>query len=65
MKYKLLKPIVYKNPKSPLYEQVIQPDDPVAANGMDFPHLTPGELALLKKRRVLTEYVNVAEPSKK
>ena len=51
-KYIVLKPIVYKNPKSKLYRQVIQPGD---FQLVEFPHLSDNDIKLLVKVRVIAK----------
>jgi hypothetical protein len=51
-KYIVLKPIVYKNPKSKLYRTVIQPGD---FQLLEFPHLSENDLKLLVRIRVLAK----------
>ena len=61
MKYQILKPIFYRGP-GPLNRVTIKPGDEVAKTGIEFPHLSPGEVALLEKKRVIKKYVPMAEP---
>lgn len=47
----VLKSIVYKNPKSKRFNELVRPSDEV----LDFPHLTDEQFARLCKMRVLKE----------
>lgn len=51
-KYVVLKPIVYKNPNSKLYRQVIKPGD---FQLLEFPHLSDNDIKLLIVIRVIAK----------
>lgn len=51
-KFEVLKPIVYKNPDSPLYRQTVTPGQ---VKSLTFPHLPDADINLLVKMKYLGE----------
>ena len=55
-RYPIIGNIVYHGP-GPLQDSVVKPGDPGTENGLPFPHLDDGEIALLQKKRYLGQAI--------
>lgn len=53
VKHKLLKPVYYKNPDSPLFQTRITPGE--EGDGLTFPHLSDVQINLLRRKRIIAE----------